>query len=48
MQGLRVTMTPCRHWGARMFNDTHRGYGGSLSAQDGVRGVLSLGRYGLF
>ena len=26
--GLEVTMTPCRHWGARMFNDTHRGYGG--------------------
>jgi L-ascorbate metabolism protein UlaG (beta-lactamase superfamily) len=26
--GLRVTMTPCRHWGARMFRDTHRGYGG--------------------
>ena len=21
-------MTPCRHWGARMFSDTHRGYGG--------------------
>jgi L-ascorbate metabolism protein UlaG (beta-lactamase superfamily) len=28
VQGLRVTMTPCRHWGARMFRDTHRGYGG--------------------
>ncbi|MCU1225669.1 MAG: metallo-beta-lactamase family protein [Edaphobacter sp.] len=28
VQGLAVTMTPCRHWGARMFNDTHRGYGG--------------------
>jgi L-ascorbate metabolism protein UlaG (beta-lactamase superfamily) len=26
--GLRVIMTPCRHWGARMFKDTHRGYGG--------------------
>ena len=26
--GVKVTMTPCRHWGARMFNDTHRGYGG--------------------
>jgi L-ascorbate metabolism protein UlaG (beta-lactamase superfamily) len=21
-------MTPCRHWGARIFRDTHRGYGG--------------------
>jgi L-ascorbate metabolism protein UlaG (beta-lactamase superfamily) len=28
IQGLRVTMTPCQHWGARMFRDTHRGYGG--------------------
>ena len=27
-QGIQVTMTPCRHWGARMFNDTHRHYGG--------------------
>jgi L-ascorbate metabolism protein UlaG (beta-lactamase superfamily) len=26
--GLRLTMTPCKHWGARMFSDTHRGYGG--------------------
>ncbi|RZU41966.1 MBL fold metallo-hydrolase [Edaphobacter modestus] len=26
--GLQITMTPCRHWGARMFRDTHRGYGG--------------------
>lgn len=26
--GLRITMTPCRHWGARLFRDTHRGYGG--------------------
>src|SRR5215469_4083340 len=28
LAGLNITMTPCRHWGARMFNDTHRGYGG--------------------
>jgi L-ascorbate metabolism protein UlaG (beta-lactamase superfamily) len=28
LQGLSVTMTPCRHWGARIFRDTHRGYGG--------------------
>jgi L-ascorbate metabolism protein UlaG (beta-lactamase superfamily) len=25
---LRVTLTPAKHWGARMFNDTHRGFGG--------------------
>lgn len=28
VQGISLTMTPCRHWGARMFRDTHRGYGG--------------------
>ncbi len=27
-QRITVTMTPCKHWGARMFNDTHRLYGG--------------------
>jgi L-ascorbate metabolism protein UlaG (beta-lactamase superfamily) len=25
---LKITMTPCKHWGARIFRDTHRGYGG--------------------
>jgi L-ascorbate metabolism protein UlaG (beta-lactamase superfamily) len=28
IQGLQVTMTPSQHWGARLFRDTHRGYGG--------------------
>jgi len=27
---LRVTLTPARHWGARVLHDTHRGYGGFL------------------
>ena len=26
--GLAITMTPAQHWGARMFRDTHRGFGG--------------------
>jgi L-ascorbate metabolism protein UlaG (beta-lactamase superfamily) len=26
--GLTITMTPCQHWGARLFRDTQRGYGG--------------------
>lgn len=26
--GLDVTLTPCKHWGARFFKDTHRGFGG--------------------
>lgn len=25
---LRVTLTPARHWGARVLHDTHRGFGG--------------------
>ena len=28
VRGIEITMTPCKHWGARMFNDTYRGYGG--------------------
>jgi L-ascorbate metabolism protein UlaG (beta-lactamase superfamily) len=28
ISGLEVTMTPCKHWGARLFKDTHRGFGG--------------------
>jgi L-ascorbate metabolism protein UlaG (beta-lactamase superfamily) len=28
IKGLRVTATPAKHWGARMFKDTHRGFGG--------------------
>jgi len=35
VQGLRVTMTPCQHWGARMFRDTHRGYGGYVINSSG-------------
>lgn len=26
--GIEITRTPARHWGARMFNDTDRGFGG--------------------
>ncbi len=28
ISGLEITMTPCKHWGARFFKDTHRGFGG--------------------
>ena len=35
VQGISVTMTPCKHWGARMFRDTHRGYGGYCLARHG-------------
>lgn len=33
--GLHITLTPCKHWGARMFNDTHRLYGGYFLAGGG-------------
>ena len=34
--GLTVTMTPAQHWGARMFKDTHRGFGGYVLRGAGV------------
>ena len=35
--GMKVTMTPARHWGARMFRDVHRGFGGYVLEAAGVR-----------
>lgn len=35
VKGLEVAMTPARHWGARMFKDTHRGFGGYVIAAGG-------------
>jgi L-ascorbate metabolism protein UlaG (beta-lactamase superfamily) len=32
LSGITITSTPARHWGARMFNDTHRGFGGYVIA----------------
>jgi L-ascorbate metabolism protein UlaG (beta-lactamase superfamily) len=32
LAGLNLTMTPCRHWGARLFKDTHREFGGYVIA----------------
>jgi L-ascorbate metabolism protein UlaG (beta-lactamase superfamily) len=33
--GIRVTLTPCHHWGARMLHDSHRGFGGFILEVDG-------------
>ncbi len=41
-QGLAITMTPCKHWGARMFRDTHRGYGGYV-LEGGAQSVYHSG-----
>jgi L-ascorbate metabolism protein UlaG (beta-lactamase superfamily) len=36
INNLTITATPAKHWGARMFRDTHRGFGGYvIQAADG-------------
>ena len=40
---LQITMTPAKHWGARMFNDTHRGFGGCLLESPGSPRVYHSG-----
>jgi L-ascorbate metabolism protein UlaG (beta-lactamase superfamily) len=41
--GLTVTATPARHWGARMFSDTHRGFGGYVVEAEGAETVYHSG-----
>lgn len=41
--GMRITMTPAKHWGARMFNDTHRGFGGYLLDAPGLPRIYHSG-----
>ena len=31
----KVTLTPCKHWGARVLRDSHRGYGGFVLEHQG-------------
>jgi len=33
--GVDVTLTPAKHWGARLFNDTYRGFGGYVLRSGG-------------
>jgi L-ascorbate metabolism protein UlaG (beta-lactamase superfamily) len=33
----KVTLTPCKHWGARVLRDEHRGYGGFMVEHQGRR-----------
>ncbi len=40
---MQVTATPCKHWGARMFKDTHRGFGGYALAAPGAPAVWHSG-----
>ena len=39
---LKITMTPARHWGARVLHDNHRGFGGFLIEYAG-RSILHSG-----
>ena len=44
---LRITLTPARHWGARMIHDTHRHFGGYL-IESVQRSVFHCGDSALF
>lgn len=46
-QDLVITLTPARHWGARMIHDTHRQFGGFL-VESRERGVFHCGDSALF
>jgi len=39
---LKVTLTPARHWGARVLHDSHRGFGGFLIEYEG-RSIFHCG-----
>jgi L-ascorbate metabolism protein UlaG (beta-lactamase superfamily) len=34
-EGLKITFTPAKHWGARVLHDKHRGYGGYVIEYEG-------------
>lgn len=40
---LRIVLTPAKHWGARMFNDTHRGFGGYVIETPGAPRIYHSG-----
>jgi L-ascorbate metabolism protein UlaG (beta-lactamase superfamily) len=41
--GLDITLTPARHWGARMFADTHRLFGGYVVADSAGHRIYHSG-----
>jgi L-ascorbate metabolism protein UlaG (beta-lactamase superfamily) len=43
----KVTLTPSKHWGARVLHDEHRGYGGFVLEHEGRR-VFHAGDSGYF
>lgn len=47
IDGLKVTLTPARHWGARNIHDTHREFGGFV-VEAGERSVFHCGDSAFF
>ncbi|HWB61472.1 MAG TPA: MBL fold metallo-hydrolase, partial [Chthoniobacteraceae bacterium] len=39
---LKISLTPCHHWGARMLHDSHRGFGGYVIEVNG-RSIFHCG-----
>ena len=39
---LKITLTPCHHWGARVLHDSHRGFGGFV-IEVGNRSIFHCG-----
>lgn len=39
---LKITLTPCHHWGARVLHDSHRGFGGFVIEANG-RSIFHCG-----
>jgi len=40
---IRITATPARHWGARLFKDVHRGFGGYVIEAQGSPSIYHAG-----
>jgi L-ascorbate metabolism protein UlaG (beta-lactamase superfamily) len=47
INGVHITATPAQHWGARVFTDTQRGYGGYV-LQHSMHSVYHAGDTGYF
>jgi L-ascorbate metabolism protein UlaG (beta-lactamase superfamily) len=45
--GIQISATPAQHWGARVFSDTHRGFGGYV-LRHGAHSVYHAGDTGYF
>ncbi len=41
--GLKISFTPAKHWGARMFSDTHRNFGGYVIADGAGHSIYHSG-----